>query len=217
MATVAALQKHVFPESPSLEGPSPTLTVDLDTVPLSRLPSFIQALCNLLGSHHRSAVLTFTTRGPILHSSVGLQNDYFVAAAVPFLPRRHVSSSQHKLLNKIMIQDKPPLPAPYHLNRTAMSLELTLPLVLATLTASTSTPKNASRTLDISLVRNVSAAYAKSLCVYSATLEEEKTVRQAFISTWGEDGWREERFLATWEAAATREGLLARWMVVVQM
>lgn len=148
--------------------------------------------------------------------SSSIQNNYFIAAALPFLPRQYVTITKYRRLLKTKQNDPQLSRAPYHLQRTSSALNSILPDTLAFLTTGL-TLKEARRTISITLVQDISATYANSLDGYATALETNSVARSQFISAWGIEGWREEVFYAAWEAEVVRAGLLARWMVIVHM
>ena len=70
--------------------------------------------------------------------------------------------------------------------------------------------------LVIESVQNVSDDYARYLRQYVDELTNDPGIRQRFIARWGVEGWREERFLATWEESLCRAGLLSRWVILAR-
>ena len=63
---------------------------------------------------------------------------------------------------------------------------------------------------------NVSDEYADHLDEQAERLVTSEATRTKFQETWGMEGWREERLVATWEAALVRAEVLTRWVVVVE-
>lgn len=170
-------------------------THTLDAVPRPCLRAFIRRL-QLSTSSGSSLLLGFST----LSAPLSLWSPLYVLAAVPFLPcdpsnaKSHIMKHSHKRPSR---------------RRTLLPLQSTLDHILREL-ISGSSPFN------VQYVQNVSAEYAEYLSCYLRELEEDDDIRSAFVTKWGLDAWREERFLLAWEAALFTAGLLTRWIILAR-
>lgn len=122
--------------------------------------------------------------------------------ALPFLPRKYVS------MNRRSQRDSNTRPYPSAC-RTVAPLMTSLDSIVKTL-ASGPSP------LIIISVQNVSDQYANYLHAYVQDLTDNPGVRERFVERWTVEGWREERFMATWEESLCRAGLLTRWVVLAR-
>ncbi|KAK7038068.1 hypothetical protein R3P38DRAFT_2904239 [Favolaschia claudopus] len=171
--------------------------LDLDHLPFSHLESSLLNLRTTLTSGS-FATLEFTTPAP----HVTFLSPQFTLCAVPFLPRKHARQDE-----------TPPSTRPPLRIRTATPLLASLHRILELLTTRRAGPGDA---LKLENVSNVSKDYARALNAAAERFEDVAAMREAFISQWGEAGWREQRLMMGWEAALFSAGLLMRWLVVVR-
>jgi hypothetical protein len=175
---------------------------DLDIVPNSALKWAIR--------HSRScdpsSVLRveFTARGTLLPATAFSLDPRLVLAALPFLPRTHVTHSAYIHVAHVRPDEDILRRSPHHLGRRSFVLARTLHDVLANLGN-----VHVLRTEDTSDVR------AATLGAYARALESEPEKRAAFVRVWGESGLREEVLYARWEAALFQAGLLARYEITI--
>lgn len=170
-------------------------TLILDAVPYSRVRAYIRAF-QLSLPCGAPAMFGFSTLGP----SVSCFSSSFVFAAVPFLPRKYITK------RRLSSDHKRPHPTAC---RTVAPLMTSLDYIMKTLTSGPAP-------LVIESVQNVSDEYAAYLRQYVQDLTDNPSVRARFIARWDIEGWREERFLATWEESLCRAGLLSRWVVLAR-
>ncbi|KAK7019310.1 hypothetical protein R3P38DRAFT_3273601 [Favolaschia claudopus] len=171
--------------------------LDLDYLPFSHLESSLLNLRTTLNPGN-FATLEFTTPAP----HVTFLSPQFTLCAVPFLPRKHARQTE-----------TPRSTRPRLRIRTATPLLASLHRILELLTTRGAGPGDA---LKLENVSNISKDYARALNAAAERLEDVAAMREAFISQWGEAGWREQRLMMGWEAALFSAGLLMRWLVVVR-
>ena len=171
-------------------------TLVLDDVPHASVRACIRAFQASLPAD-APILVGFTTLDP----TVKMFSTTFVKAALPFLPRRYISAKRLPLPDT-----KRPFPST---SRTSASLLTSLDDILKALTTGTSP-------LVIESVQNVSEQYANHLNSLVHELTESSTSRKRFINRWSLEGWREERFLCTWEEALCRAGILTRWLILAR-
>lgn len=135
----------------------------------------------------KSFILSFSTRS----TAEPLQDVSFVLASLPFLLRRYHRSMPMARSSRVATPLFTPIDAIVKILSSGPS-----PFVVES-------------------VKNVSQYHANTLEAYVESLETEVLVRTQCIETCGIDGWREDRFMAAWEAALFTSGLLSRWAVVV--
>ncbi|KAJ7074172.1 hypothetical protein C8F01DRAFT_11296 [Mycena amicta] len=190
--------KRTHGASSTKENPLPLLPkpdnshIDLDRTSFAQLDSALQNLrTNLISGE--IATLEFTTPA----SELEFLSTKFIFCAVPLMSRKYTTASP--------VQRSTPYSC-----RTTTPLLTNLNQVLQHLTTG-------DEALVLHSVTNISKEYADKLVASAERLDEDKSVRIAFVNEWGMDGFWEERFMLSWEAALFSTGQhLARWKVVVR-
>ncbi len=167
-----------------------TPAVSLDCVPYRRLEPYIRSL---QASLVPGSFLMLGLTSCAADATRSFWSKATVLTAIPFLPRRFLRSRG---------QQQP------FAQRTTTPL---LASVLSVLQLLTSGPDP----LTVEVVRNVSREYADFLHQTVNELEHVPDIRAAFVREWGMQGWIEERFCITWEAALVDAGMLENWAIVV--
>ncbi|KAH8099532.1 hypothetical protein BXZ70DRAFT_1008939 [Cristinia sonorae] len=175
----------------------------LDRLLPANLSPFIRSLqiSITIGS---TAMLGFTARGR--HFPRSQEDPLYHLAALPFLPRKYLKPHDAQ---STKAESRTHLNYPRSALRTTIPLKTTLDNVVYLLTSG-EVP------LTIKSVENVSDAYTAHLDEHADHLLTNVASRTKFQQNWGTEGWREERFVAQWEAALIRAEVLARWVVVVE-
>lgn len=177
-----------------ITGPDARQEIDvslyLDRVPLNELGLFIHDVQSSLTVGSK-AMIGFTARGRHFPPSPSESSPLYALAAIPFLPRQHL-----RLTEKASLLEERPTP-PRTTLRTLLPLRTTLDNVIYLLTSGKSS-------LTLKSVANISEEYAIHLDEQAERLMASEATRTKFQETWGMEGWREERLVATWEAALVR-------------
>lgn len=175
----------------------------LDEIPYSQLESSTRRLQSRL-SPGQTVAFKFTTRCP----SVSFLSTSFVLCALPFLPRRHARMGSLPEPSSDFSSSTTSFSCFYALrNRTTSPLLSSLSHFLELVTSGPAA-------VVVQSVQNASEEYADFLDTYVRNLEDDPHVREDFVRKWGIEGWREERFFASWEAALFSAKLLEHWVVV---
>ncbi|KAI0929217.1 hypothetical protein AcW1_006217 [Taiwanofungus camphoratus] len=175
----------------------------LDEIPYSQLESSTRRLQSRL-SPGQTVAFKFTTRCP----SVSFLSTSFVLCALPFLPRRHARMGSLPEPSSDFSSSTTSFSCFYALrNRTTSPLLGSLSHFLELVTSGPAA-------VVVQSVQNASEEYADFLDTYVRNLEDDPHVREDFVRKWGIEGWREERFFASWEAALFSAKLLEHWVVV---
>ncbi|KZT29724.1 hypothetical protein NEOLEDRAFT_469830 [Neolentinus lepideus HHB14362 ss-1] len=170
----------------------PHLELTLDGVPCAHVESFVRALQSVC-ERNQTVIINFTTLDP----SVRLWSKELTLCVLPFLSRHHQGTDSDL---KYRLDDS---------KRTAIPLTTSMHKILELLTSE----NNAFRVVSLF---DISADYSARLDRHVQDLEADASLRTTAIDKLGLEGWRQERFMISWEAGLYTAHLLTRWMVVLR-
>ncbi|KAF8964006.1 hypothetical protein BDZ97DRAFT_1919245 [Flammula alnicola] len=165
----------------------PGPSFDLDFSPYDKLETEMRRI----QERHQSEN-TPTIEFSCLNPRIRFMAPDFLLCAIPFLPGVY---SKHQTTRK------------RRTDRTTTPLFVQLQDIVALLSATGSS--------RIRNIVDISSEHAEALYKLEQDLVDDRDLRTEHIKVAGVDGWREERFLMTWEAGLLRSGLLFRWRVTL--
>lgn len=112
--------------------------------------------------------------------------------AVPFLPRLHGGSPEH---------------------RTSIPMTLTLSRVIQALDAARREVNGPA--IHLNVAQNITESAIFNIRKIRERMEWDSKFRTPAIKNFGPDGWREELLMLDWEAAILKAGMVSRWKIVI--
>ncbi|RDB21066.1 hypothetical protein Hypma_011805 [Hypsizygus marmoreus] len=124
-----------------------------------------------------------------IEAHVTFLSDEFILCAIPFLTPKQIRPSSAR--------------------RTTTPLLVSLHRITEYLTTGTSST-------SIETITNATSERITALRLLHKNLLTDRALRSALIRNLEEQGWREHRFMVSWEAELLAAGLLSRWAIVIR-